>query len=98
MQKLNNQQTPKHLSEWRLNSFDEIKKLKEHLGTKSWSELTNEVYSNLNSIKPGSQFNFSKHYQGNKLIYFIKIACMYITEHADYSMSENYTDVKRHMI
>lgn len=69
-----------HLSNYRLNNYSEIEKLKEEIGLIEFSKYLNSVYKTLQAIRPGEIFCIRDKVKQDNHLLFIKCACLYILE------------------
>lgn len=84
------------LSQYRLNSWNEIRNYLTQSDAGSFWIYLNRIYKALMTMKPEDEIDLLKEVAPENREKFVKIACLFISEgNADYIYSNDYTKLKR---
>lgn len=72
-----------------------LEDLKTRMGSHRFYPIANQVYFNLDQMKPGMLFCFQQHFRDESCEVFMVVAFRYIVDHMDYEFLDDYSAIRR---
>lgn len=72
-----------------------LRDLEERVGSDLFRTTAKNVYYNLDRMRPGSRFDYRKHFLDDKGAIFLVVSHRYIVDHPDYEFANDYSFIRR---
>lgn len=79
-----------NLKKYKLITMDWIDEYIKKLGLEGYCDFESRVNKALDQLRPGRYYNIIEDVKEEDQELFIKLCCMYIIQHPEYEMSEDY--------
>lgn len=83
------------LSAYRLNKFNELEIFEKKMGVERYLFYKTKVFMQLDKIQVGETFYFEPYVKIENLELFVKLCCLYIIEHSDCELTDDYTGFRK---